>query len=68
MERLGDLKDMRQHCELQAVASSGGVVTCVAGTCAPAPRLKWSYLSPVSVLYVRARQAWTGFQQMVFFM
>ena len=35
---MGRHRDMRQHCDLQTVASSGAVVTCVAGTCAPAPR------------------------------
>ena len=35
---MGRHRDMRQHCDLQTAASSGAVVTCVAGTCAPAPR------------------------------
>ena len=39
----GQHRDMRQHCDLQAVASSGAVVIC-----APAPRLKWPHLAPVT--------------------
>ena len=34
---------MRQNFDLQAVASSGAVVIC-----APAPRLKWPHLAPVT--------------------
>ena len=43
---MGRHRDMRQNFDLQAVASSGAVVTCAAGTFAP--RLKWPHLAPVT--------------------
>ena len=65
---MGRHRDMRQHFDFQAVAavaSSGAVVTCVVGTCAP--RLKWPHLAPVTGhLCVCVCQAWSGFQQIVF--
>ena len=66
---MGRHRDMRQHCDLQTVASSGAVVTCVAGTCAPAPRsTTLEVTAPGTCHCVCVCQAWPGFQQMVFFM
>ena len=65
----GRRKDARQHCELQAGASSGAVVTCVAGTCAPAAGLKWPQMARwhLSWWLMCVCQARSGSQQMVVF-
>ena len=53
--------DMRPYRDGQAVTSSGAVVPCVAGTCAPAAPLTWPHLAPGTVC-VCVCQALPGFQ------